>query len=93
MEDKRYKKRLAELKKIYKELPTDKLTLLSSTIETVAFMDIQMQDLQEIIAGGDASTPDKQLYTSIAKTRDSLVKKLLSELPAPKEDADDFDNF
>ena len=92
MKDKRYEDRLSELKAIYSRLPKAKLTVLSSTIETVAFMDIQLKDLEEIIASGMSSTPEKQLYSSMAKTRDSLVKRLMADLPA-EEDLDDLSEF
>lgn len=92
MKDSRYKARLAELKQIYSELPPKKLVVLTPTIETVAFMDIQLKDLEDIIATGTASTPDKQLYSTMAKTRDTLIKKLLSELPA-EELIDDLAEF
>lgn len=92
MENKQYKARLNELKKIYSKLPKYKLTVLSSTIETVAFMDCQLKDLEAIIATGNASTPDKQLYSSMAKTRDSLVKRLMADLPQEEEE-DDLSEF
>lgn len=92
MEDNRYEKRLKELKRIFKKLPKAKLIVLSSTIDTVAFMDIQLKDLEEKIKNEEATTPDKQLYSTMAKTRDSLIKKLLAEMPAevPKDDLSEF---
>lgn len=41
---------------------------------------------------GEANTPDKQLYSSMAKTRDILMKKLMMEIPEEQED-DGFDAF
>lgn len=96
MEDKRYKKRLKELMKIYSKLPEDALVLYSKTINTVAFMDVQIEDLEELIGSGEACTPDKQLYVSMVKERDSLIKKLRAEIPekTPKDtESDNFDNF
>lgn len=94
MEDKRIKARLAELNKIFSDLPSKKLVLLKNTIETVAFMDVQLKDLEDSIQGGQSTTPEKQLYSTMVKTRDVLMKKLLSELPEEKEEeVDEFDSF
>ncbi len=86
------KKRLAELNGVFEALPPKKKILLRNTIETVAFMDIQLKELESLIASGKSNTPDKQLYASMAKTRDVLLKKLLAELP-DETAADDFDSF
>lgn len=86
------KKRLAELNGVFEALPPKKKILLRNTIETVAFMDIQLKELESLIASGESNTPDKQLYASMAKTRDVLLKKLLAELP-DETAVDDFDSF
>lgn len=93
MDKKKVGARLTELLGVFQRLPEQKLILLKTTIETVAFMDIQLKDLEEIISTGEAGTPDKQLYASMAKTRDILMKKLLSELPPEDEDNDGFEEF
>ena len=85
-------KRLAELNDVFKTLPENKKILLKNTIETVAFMDIQLKELEEKIMRGEANTPDKQLYSSMAKTRDVLMKKLVTEIPEEQE-SDGFDEF
>ena len=85
-------KRLAELNDVFKTLPENKKILLKNTIETVAFMDIQLKELEEKIMRGEANTPDKQLYSSMAKTRDVLMKKLVTEIPEEQE-SDGFDDF
>ena len=81
---KRIKDRRAELVTLFEDLPEAKKILLRETINTVAFMDVQMADLEKLISSGEAKTPDKQLYTSIAKTRDTLIKRLSEALPAKK---------
>lgn len=85
-------KRLNELNEVFKTLPDNKKILLKNTIETVAFMDIQLHELEERIMLDTANTPDKQLYSSMAKTRDVLMKKLVSEVPEEQEN-DGFDEF
>lgn len=89
MKDARVKKRIKELNDIFAELPDKKKVLLRNTIETVAFMDIQLVELENIIGGGESTTPEKQLYASMVKTRDILMKRLLSELP--EEDDETID--
>lgn len=93
LENKEIKARLKELNKCFEPLPEVKKTLLKNTIETVAFMDIQLKELESIIANGGATTPDKQLYSSMAKTRDVLMKKLIAELPEGESEEDILDNF
>lgn len=44
------KKRLAELNGVFEALPPKKKILLRNTIETVAFMDIQLKELESLIA-------------------------------------------
>lgn len=86
------KTRLKQLNDVFKTLPENKKVLLKNTIETVAFMDIQLKDLEAKLMSGEANTPDKQLYSSMAKTRDILMKKLIAEVPEEQED-DGFDEF
>ena len=86
------KARLKQLNEVFNPLPDNKKILLKNTIETVAFMDIQLKDLEAKLMSGEAMTPDKQLYSSMAKTRDILMKKLIAELPEEPED-DGFDEF
>lgn len=86
-QDKRITARIKELNTIFEDLPQNKKILLRSTIETVAFMDIQLSDLEVIILSGEAKTPDKQLYSSTAKTREVLMKSLLKEIPAEKQES------
>lgn len=86
------KSRLKQLNDVFKTLPENKKILLKNTIETVAFMDIQLKELENKLMTGEANTPDKQLYSSMAKTRDILMKKLMTEVPEQQED-DGFDQF
>ena len=90
--DKRIQARIAELDAIFEKLPRNRKILLRPTIETVATMDVQLEDVALKIADGTANTPDKQLYSSVAKTRDQLMRRLIVEMPAEEPD-DPFDNF
>lgn len=94
MDSKKVKARQKELTKIFEKLPDNKKALLNPTIETIAFMDIQCKELEEIISSGLANTPDKQLYSTMVKSRDLLMKRLLAELPAEEvEEVDEFDKY
>lgn len=92
MKSNEVKARLKQLNEVFKPLPENKKILLKNTIETVAFMDIQLKELEAKLMSGEATTPDKQLYSSMAKTRDILMKKLMAEVPEEQED-DGFDSF
>lgn len=92
MKSNEVKARLKQLNEVFKPLPDNKKILLKNTIETVAFMDIQLKELEAKLMSGEATTPDKQLYSSMAKTRDILMKKLMAEVPEEQED-DGFDAF
>lgn len=92
MKSNEVKARLKQLNEVFKSLPENKKILLKNTIETVAFMDIQLKELEDKLMSGEATTPDKQLYSSMAKTRDILMKKLMAEVPEEQED-DGFDAF
>lgn len=91
--DRRVSKRLKELNNLFSKIPANRRILLKSTIETVATMDVMMMDLEKKIDDGTATTPDKQLYASTAKTRESSIKILLRELPAEEDEGDGFDDF
>lgn len=92
MKSNEVKARLKQLNEVFKPLPDNKKILLKNTIETVAFMDIQLKELEAKLMSGEATTPDKQLYSSMAKTRDILMRKLMAEVPEEQED-DGFDSF
>ena len=92
MNNREINSRLKQLNKVFETLPKNKLILLKNTIETVAFMDVQLKELEKKIVDGTANTPDKQLYSSMAKTRDILMKKLMVALPEEPE-TDNFDEF
>ena len=92
MKSNEVKARLKQLNEVFKPLPDNKKILLKNTIETVAFMDIQLKELEDKLMSNEATTPDKQLYSSMAKTRDILMKKLMAEVPEEQED-DGFDAF
>ena len=74
-------KRKRELNELFKNMPTNKKKLLSKTIDSMAFMDEQIKSLEDKLMKPNATTPDKQLYVSLIKSRDTLMKKMLEELP------------
>ena len=102
----RIKHRLAELRKIYARLPEKKLAIAEHLIKNAAFMEIELEDLQEIIARNGASedyqngsnqygrkaSADLQAYNSLVKSYNTVNSRLEAMLP-PEEEVDDLDKF
>ena len=102
----RIKRRLAELRKIYAKLPEKKLAIAEHLIKNAAFMEIELEDLQEIIAKDGASeeyqnganqygrkaSADLQAYNSLVKSYNTVNARLEAMLP-PEEEVDDLDEF
>lgn len=93
--EKRIKTEIARLRKQFKDIPKDKLGLVNSTVESIAFMTIQMQDLQDSIikngttveydnGGGQKGTkqsPDAQFYLQFSQKHTQAMKILLDCIP------------
>ena len=102
----RIKRRLAELRKIYAKLPEKKLAIAEHLIKNAAFMEIELEDLQEIIAREGASedyqngenqhgrkaSADLQAYNSLVKSYNTVNSRLEAMLP-PEEEIDDLAEF
>ena len=94
--DKAIKKEQRKLKKIFAELPQEKMETLNNLIENVAFMSVTLQDLQQIIKANGAVEKYQnganqwgykpssaiQVYNATMKTYNTSLKLLLNELPA-----------
>jgi len=104
---KRIKKEITRLKKLFKEIDKNKIQLVNSTIEDVAFLTISMQDLREnIIRDGTTVTykngenqygvkqnPDAQLYLQMSQKHTQSVKILLDCMPKTLQPAIKDDGF
>lgn len=102
----RIKRRLNQLRKTYARLPEKKRIIAEPLIKNAAFMEIELEDLQEIIAVEGASedyqnganqhgrkaSADLQAYNSLIKSYNTVNARLEAMLP-PEEDVDDLDEF
>ena len=93
--DKRIKKEIARLSRLFKDIDESKKKLVKTTIEDVAFMTITMQDLRENIVRtgttvkykngenqyGFKQSPDAQLYLQMSQKQTQAMKILLDCMP------------
>lgn len=102
---KRIKREVSRLKKIFKDIDLSKKNLVISTIHDIAFMNITMEDLRESILvngttieyqngkdqWGEKQSPDAQLYLQLSQKSTQAMKILLDCLPKtpPKTGADE----
>lgn len=105
---KRIKKEVNRLKKLFKEIDENKKKLVFTTIDDVAFMTITMQDLREQIIRkgttveyknganqyGVKQSPDAQLYLQLSQKQTQAMKILVDCLPKKtKEQLSKMDDF
>lgn len=93
--DRRIKKEINRLKKLFKEIEENKKKLVFSTIEDVAFMTITMQDLRVKIVRdgttceykngenqyGTKQSPEAQIYMQMSQKHTQAMKILVDCLP------------
>lgn len=93
--DKRIKKEITRLKKLFKDIDESKKKLVQTTIEDVAFMTVTMQDLRENIIRtgttvkykngenqyGFKQSPDSQLYLQMSQKQTQAMKILMDCMP------------
>ena len=106
--DKRIKKKIALLNKMFKILDEDRKKIVNDLIANIAFMSVQLEDLQaEINANGctekycngvnqygTKQSSAFQAYTALIKNYQTALKQLLNELPKNESPKkDDFDSF
>lgn len=105
---KRIKKEVSRLKRLFKEIDENKKKLVFTTIDDVAFMTITMQDLREQIIRdgttveykngenqyGTKQSPDAQLYLQLSQKLTQAMKILVDCLPKKtKESLQKQDDF
>ena len=92
---KRIKKEIARLKRLFSKIDENKKKLVFATIEDVAFMTITMQDLRDQIIRdgttveykngenqyGTKQSPDAQIYLQMSQKQSQAMKILVSCLP------------
>ena len=93
--DKRIKKEVSRLKRLFKDIDESKKKLVQTTIEDVAFMTVTMQDLRENIIRtgttvkykngenqyGFKQSPDSQLYLQMSQKQTQAMKILMDCMP------------
>lgn len=93
--NKRIKREVNRLKKLFKDIDDNKKKLVLTTIEDIAFMTITMQDLRENIVRtgttvtykngenqyGKKQSPDAQLYLQMSQKQTQAMKILLDCMP------------
>lgn len=93
--DRRIKKEVSRLKRLFKDIDESKKKLVQTTIEDVAFMTVTMQDLRENIIRtgttvkyqnganqyGIKQSPDAQLYLQMSQKQTQAMKILVDCMP------------
>ena len=92
---KRIKKEINRLKKLFRDIDENKKKLVQTTIEDVAFLTVTMQDLRENIVRegttvtykngedqyGTKQSPDAQLYLQMSQKQTQAMKILIDCMP------------
>ena len=92
---KRIKKEISRLKRLFKDIDENKKKLVQTTIEDVAFLTITMQDLRDNIVRegttceykngenqyGTKQSPDAQLYLQMSQKQTQAMKILIDCMP------------
>ena len=106
---KRIKKEISRLRKLFKVIDENKKKLVLTTIDDVAFLTVAMQDLRENIIRdgttveykngenqyGTKQSPDAQLYLAMSQKQTQAMKILLDCMPKSQImlKSDGFDEF
>ena len=105
--NKKIKKELSKLNKIFKDIPEDKKNVVKGLIENAAFMGVTLKDLQELINTkgyteeyqngehhkGTKKCPEVEIYNTMIKNYTNVVKQLMELLPKQPDDDDGFMAF
>lgn len=92
---KRVKKEVTRLRKLFKEIDENKKKLVLTMIDDVAFLSVTMQDLRETIIRegttveykngenqyGTKQSPDAQMYLAMSQKQSQAMKILLECMP------------
>ena len=107
IKQKRIKKELSKLKKVYKDIPKDKMIIVDGLINRAAFMRISLEDMEldihkdgfvEMFSQSETQSPYERerpvarLYNSMNKNYQSIIKELTSHLKYLDEDHDEVQN-
>lgn len=104
---KRIKKEVSRLRKLFKEIDENKKKLVMALIDDVAFLTVTMQDLRENIIRegttveykngenqyGSKQSPDAQLYLAMSQKQAQAMKILLDCMPKNDRPQPEHDEF
>lgn len=104
---KRIKKEIGRLKRLFREIDKNKKDLVNATIEDVSFLTVTMQDLRENIVRtgttveykngenqyGKKQSPDAQLYLQMSQKQTQAMKILLDCMPKTEKIQPKDDGF
>ena len=96
---KKIKKEINRLRKLFKDIDENKKKLVNTTIEDIAFMTVTMQELRDNIIRigttvtyqnganqfGTKQSPDAQIYLQMSQKQTQAMKILLDCMPKTKE--------
>lgn len=92
----RISKHLKNIQLLFKNVPENKQNLLNSLMENAAFMEVQLELMQEILNDENTTKTERkevvQQYNSMSKNYLSCMGKLLENLPE-QETADELADF
>ena len=105
--NKRIKKEVSRLKRLFAKIDENKKKLVFATIEDVAFMTVTMQDLRDQVVRegttveykngenqyGTKQSPDAQLYLQVSQKQTQAMKILVDCLPKTEKPAPQDDGF
>lgn len=105
--NKRIKKEVNRLKRLFSEIEENKKKLVFATIEDVAFLSVTMQDLRDQIIRdgttveykngenqyGTKQSPDAQLYLQMSQKQTQAMKILVDCLPKTEKPVKRDDGF
>ena len=105
--NKKIKKELSKLNKIFKDIPEDKKNVVKGLIENAAFMGVTLKDLQDLINSkgyteeyqngehqkGIKKCPEVEIYNTMIKNYTNVIKQLMELLPKQPDDDDGFMAF
>ena len=99
IKDKKIKKEILKLKKLFKGISPDTMEIVLSLVKNAAFMTITLEDLQETInmdgtvseykngenQFGTKKSPEVEIYNTMIKNHMGIMKQLTDLMPEPEK--------
>lgn len=98
--EKRIKKEISRLKKLFKDMPAEMMNKVISLITNAAFMTVTLEDLQKTIIQegaiskyqngenqwGTKKSPEVEIYNTMIKNHMGIIKQLTELMPPPPKE-------